>query len=146
MKKLLLLSALLIFACSSDEGNNDYDNNSDETFLERYDGVVWELTDEEGTHYIRFNDDPLNWLTSYEFDDIELEYECYNLSNIQEPIFSIVINSGNNFNYSVQYPGEDEEFVYVTVSDNGNILEIDNPSHNSLGTFSRSDLTEIPCP
>ena len=29
MKKLLLLSALLIFACSSDEGNDDYDNNTD---------------------------------------------------------------------------------------------------------------------
>ena len=42
MKKLLLLSALLIIACSSDEGNDDYDNNSNQTFLERYDGVVWE--------------------------------------------------------------------------------------------------------
>ena len=42
MKKLLLLSALLIFACSSDEGNDDYDNNnSNQTFLEKYrDGVV----------------------------------------------------------------------------------------------------------
>ena len=42
MKKLLLLCALLIFACSSDEGNDDYDNSSNQTFLERYDGVVWQ--------------------------------------------------------------------------------------------------------
>ena len=34
MKKLLLLSALLIFACSSDEGNDDYDNNSNDSNLE----------------------------------------------------------------------------------------------------------------
>jgi hypothetical protein len=34
MKKLLLLSALLIFACSSDEGNDDYDNNSYDSNLE----------------------------------------------------------------------------------------------------------------
>jgi hypothetical protein len=34
MKKLLLFSALLIFACSSDEGNDDYDNNSYDSNLE----------------------------------------------------------------------------------------------------------------
>ena len=38
-EKLLLISALLIFACSSDGDDN---NNSNQTFLERYDGVVWE--------------------------------------------------------------------------------------------------------
>ena len=40
MKKLLLFSALLIFACSSDEGNND-NNNSNQNFLQKYDGVTW---------------------------------------------------------------------------------------------------------
>ena len=34
MKKLFLLSALLIFACSSDEGDDDYDNNSYDSNLE----------------------------------------------------------------------------------------------------------------
>ena len=34
MKKLILLSALLIFACSSDEGDDDYDNNSYDSNLE----------------------------------------------------------------------------------------------------------------
>ena len=34
MKKLLFLPALLIFACSSDEGNDDYDNNSYDSNLE----------------------------------------------------------------------------------------------------------------
>ena len=41
MKRLHLLSALLIFACSSDDSSND---NNTETFLERYDGVVWQFT------------------------------------------------------------------------------------------------------
>jgi hypothetical protein len=38
MKRILILSALLIFACSSDDSND----NSNQTFLERFDGVVWE--------------------------------------------------------------------------------------------------------
>lgn len=42
MKKLLLLSAILIFSCSSDDSND----NSNQTFFERYDGVVWELDNE----------------------------------------------------------------------------------------------------
>ena len=40
MKKLILLSAFFIFACSSDDSND----NSNQTFLERYDGVVWKET------------------------------------------------------------------------------------------------------
>ena len=147
MKKLLLLSALLIFACSSDDSSDSDDNDlMEETFLERYDGVVWEVN-EDTTVYIRFNNDTLNWLTSYEFNDDEIDgqYECYNFTDQQELIFSILINSGDNFSYSAQYPGEDAGDVYITVSDNGNILEIVNPSHNSQGTFLRSNLTEIPC-
>ncbi len=37
MRKLFLLSALLVFACGSDDSND----NSNQTFLEKYDGVVW---------------------------------------------------------------------------------------------------------
>ena len=36
MRKILILSALFIFSCSDD--SND---NSNQTFLERYDGVFW---------------------------------------------------------------------------------------------------------
>ena len=53
MKKLHLLSALLIFACSSD----DNDNNSNHTFLERFDGVVWE-SQENGTRRVFYNSPP----------------------------------------------------------------------------------------
>ena len=45
MKKLIyLFLALLIFACSSDDGNNDDGN---QLFLEKYDGVVWESEGQE---------------------------------------------------------------------------------------------------
>ena len=38
MKRLILLSALLIFACSSDDSPSD---DSNQLFLEKYDSVVW---------------------------------------------------------------------------------------------------------
>jgi hypothetical protein len=38
MKRLILLSALLIFACSSDDSTSD---DSNQLFLEKYDSVVW---------------------------------------------------------------------------------------------------------
>ena len=40
MKKLLLLTAFIIFACSSDDSSD----NSNGTFLETYNGVVWQET------------------------------------------------------------------------------------------------------
>ena len=46
MKKLLILSALLIFACSSDDSSNN-DSNSNQTFLERYSDIVWQSTESE---------------------------------------------------------------------------------------------------
>ena len=42
MRKLLLFSALLIFACSSDDSNDNGNDNSNQTFLEKYDGIIWE--------------------------------------------------------------------------------------------------------
>ena len=40
MKKILLLSALLIFACSSDDNSNE--SPASQLFLDIYDGVVWQ--------------------------------------------------------------------------------------------------------
>ena len=42
MKKLLILSALLIFACSG--GGDANDNDSNQNFLEKYDGIIWKGT------------------------------------------------------------------------------------------------------
>ena len=70
MKRLLLISAILIFSCSSDDSNdsNDSNYNNDETFLERYDGVVWQILDDSGEigqTYVRFNNDTINFVNFY---------------------------------------------------------------------------------
>jgi len=43
MERILILSAFLILACSSEDSND----NSNQTFLERYDGVLWEVDNSE---------------------------------------------------------------------------------------------------
>ena len=84
MKKLLLLSALLIFACSSDDSND----NSNQTFLERYDGVWWfyelELMPDETPpppNKIRFNNDALNWCT-YRSPFSGINTNCVNVAEV----------------------------------------------------------------
>tara|TARA_B110000444_G_C18649881_1_gene505532 strand:- start:554 stop:814 length:261 start_codon:yes stop_codon:yes gene_type:complete len=73
VKKLLLLSALLIFACSSDD-------ESEETFLERYDGVVWEINDASNniTEGLRmFNNETQGWIeksTNNSIDEFCYDY------------------------------------------------------------------------
>ena len=47
MRKLLLLSALLVFACSSDDSN---DNSSSELFRELYQGTSWYDEDSGGLY------------------------------------------------------------------------------------------------
>ena len=62
MKRLILISAIIIFSCSSDDSNEPNYNN-DETFLERYNGVIWQIIDDSGDMgqtYVRFNNDTLN--------------------------------------------------------------------------------------
>jgi hypothetical protein len=59
MKRILILTAILVFACSSDDSSD----NSNQTFLERYDGVVWE-SQENGTRTVFFNS-PLNLSSKY---------------------------------------------------------------------------------
>ena len=99
MKKLLLLSAFLIFACSSDDSSND--DNSNQTFLERYDGVIWEsdewasINDTGVWRYIIFND-ASDFLTIVTDDNIIECVNIYEFSN-EEGYISISANSENNF-------------------------------------------------
>ena len=156
MKRLLLLSALLIFACSSEEGNND-DNNT-ETFLERYDGVVWESAFfEDGveyTSYLRFNNDDINWWTSTEHRGGG-EFDCWNLEQtIDEISWTLISNSGNFFSCSAVYPEGDGGIANVTVTNGGNTIEIESLTYSnfnqlegeqvyiSVGTRSQDDF---PC-
>ncbi len=118
MKKLLLLSALLIFACSGDDSN---DNNSNQTFLERFDGVVWEgefegtiLDDDDDPNfppvYMAFRNNPRS---KVRFVNYETQSSCQShlLSGLTTPFgsgicggteaeFTIIENSSNVLTYS----------------------------------------------
>jgi hypothetical protein len=63
MKKLLLLSALLIFACSSDDSNDDPTN---QLFLDIFDGVVWQSGSPDAVDSLTFSSDPSS-ITFYDF-------------------------------------------------------------------------------
>lgn len=53
MKKFILLFVLTIVSCSSEsEESND---NSNQNFLEKYDGVIWKDADDTDGYYIDFN-------------------------------------------------------------------------------------------
>ena len=148
MKKLLLLSALLIFACSSDEGNDDYDNNnSNQTFLEKYDGVVWindlydplfpENEDVDPVYYIFSNQNiflDAGWYDpELECASMDPEWGTFSAS------FSILENLNNNFTLQVNAG----ETIIFSVSDDGQTLTETLSSQESQ-TYSRSDISN-PC-
>ena len=122
MKKLLLLSALLIFACSSDGSSNN--DNSNQSFLERYESVVWEYEDiVDETEYLRFNNDNINWYTFYDY----IGNGTYRCTNVDEAIdvlsLTLINNSGNFFSASSVYPEGDGFFANVTANNGGSRLE-----------------------
>ena len=149
MKKLLLLSALLIFACSSDEGNDDYDNNSNQTFLERYDGVVWEGVNDNFTMIGFFNSQ--SFMTIYMSEGIgtdengNIDY-CYSIGDYSDEISYVIhINSEDNFEYTEIRAEGDTYTSSFNVTNEGNELEASNDYDNETIYFVRTNLTEIPC-
>ena len=151
MKKLLLLSALLIFACSSDDSSNDNnDNSSDETFLERYDGVVWEsdewasINDTGVWRYIIFND--ASDFFTYITDDTIIECaNIYEYSN-EEGYISVSANSENNFVFNwaeIDSENEDVGTITITAINNGNNIEWLSTT-DGLTSFTRTNIS-TPC-
>ena len=172
MKKLLLLSALLIFACSSDDGNDNGDDNSNQTFLEKYDGIIWENTMDTFTDFRRYNNDPINWYTNF-YDNPFSDDECYNIGdeidqydllNPENPYgfyYVIMTNSEDIFQYNtyeIDENGVPQLYLrYIfTVTDNGNTLDFVEQYPNggegtSTTTFQRAsnefnDFADIPFP
>ena len=159
MKKPLLLSALLIFACSSDDSNDNNDNNnSNQTFLERYDGVVWESTDTSEIQYMRFNNDTTNiWTEYWNAGNEDGIYECGDWRDdaaISGVDLTITTNIGNNFSESYVYPEGDGGDTFIIAKENGNVLESENFYYSNYAnqelhiirydTLVRSSF-EIPC-
>ena len=76
MKKLLLLSDLFIFACSSDDSSD----TSNPTFLEKYNGVVWEQNEEVYIKRVMFVNEPKSIIGKDHYQNLETECQTINFS------------------------------------------------------------------
>ena len=129
MKKLLLLSALLIFACSSDD-------EVTETFLERYNGIVWDIdTDGGGAEYslIAFTNEPQGFIgglglaTCHEVI-FGIPYESTMEGSTVTNLVTIIENSENRLEYLFTNDAEGEfdwafeySVLYEVIDDGNNI-------------------------
>ena len=139
MKKLLLLSVLFILACSSDD-SSDTNDNSNQTFLERYDGVVWE--DNDG--YLAFYSNPISIkLFSNECREVLfntfVDGYSWNITtnNPTTLVLDYIDNENNvytNHRFSVS---DDENIMTETAVDYGTNVEV-------INNASRTTLTD-PC-
>ena len=141
MRKLLLLSAFLIFACSSDDVND----NSNQTFLERFDGVVW-VQDfyspfPEYSYRIIVSNNPKS-VTFNEFWNIDNpdDFDCYK-EVIGNEFFTIIENSEDRLVYveeATQYT------TRLTVNDNVDLV-LEGEEVNGLYTeyFSKTQFSNL---
>ena len=125
MKKLLLLSAFFIFACSSDD-SSDTNDNSNQTFLERYDGVVWE-SQENGTRRVYFNSPPstaIDVIDNGQYSGCELS--IFGIEDEAGYLYELLENNFDNLRVKVTDLILNEYVIWnVTVSSNDNILTVD---------------------
>ena len=142
MKKLILLSALLIFACSSDD-SSDTNDSSNQTFLERYDGVVWRSQIEnEYDVRVQFINSPMSWVYYDEGSDgTKCNTYLFN-DETQNPQMNLINNSGGVLtieemsDYPIQY-----SFI---VNEVDNTLTLEETEITSYSVFERTTLTD-PC-
>ena len=156
MKKLLLLSALLIFACSSDDDV--------ETFLERFDGVVWEINDPlVSPGLLMFNNDTEGWIeksvNNTFCNDLAFGVPfdvCVDNTDVCETnVATIIENLGNRLKYQVTEIDTENSLssgilfsytVLYEVSEQANDMNITYTTLNSsFLTAIRTDITQISC-
>ena len=128
MKKIFLLSALLIFACSSDDSTSD-DNDLMGTFLDIYNGVVWKVSqsDDDGhlNTRITFFNNPDSYIVYYAADDLCVTVvfgETYGEADEEQVTITIHNESENSIIFKQQETGEDDFYVSFTANSNGNSL------------------------
>jgi len=152
MKKLILLCSLFIFACSSDDSNE----NSNGTFLERFDGVVWQNdlfdpSDPENPQadpvYLVFNNS--EYFFSGGWFDPELECasfkEGYNDDGLGCVGFiTIDTNLSDNFKFIITDCEGDSGSVEANTFDNGNALRLIFSDGMQEQIFSRTNISN-PC-
>ncbi|MDC0380935.1 hypothetical protein OAM52_04615 [Flavobacteriaceae bacterium] len=140
MKKLLLLSALFVFACSGDNSSD----SSNQTFFEKYDGVVWqEETLEDYLSRIQINNGNTITRKSYFVEDGDVYCD---ISTLLGSNFIEVNENSFSWNEQAEYNGVIETWITtVTATNNGNNLIIeysDDPDYPEY--YSRTTLTD-PC-
>ena len=157
MKKLLLLSAILVFACSDD--SND---NSNQTFLERYDGVVWNIIDASVTSgLIMFSNNTQGWIEKSDNnanDEFCNDYAfgvpfdiCIDNTNngCVTNVATIIENLGNRLKIQITEIDVGNPFSYTVlyeVSEQGNDMNITYTTINSwFLTAPRTEMAQISC-
>ena len=142
MKKLLLLSVLLIFACSSDDSN---DNNSNQTFLEKYNGVVWEESD-GSISTITFFANPPAMRTSLDenFDGVYCSYYVFGDENPDGYIEIIEMSEDEIILSYVDYYDFSTSNATFNVENSASILRVTNNIDNDESYLYRTNLTN-PC-
>ena len=129
MKKILLFSALLIFACSSDDSTSD-DNDLMGTFLDIYNGVVWKVTqsDDDGhlNNKITFFNNPDSYIVYYPAPDdlcVTVVFgETYGEADEEQVTITIHNESENSITFKQQETGDDDLYFSFTANSNGNSL------------------------
>jgi len=143
MKKLLFLSALLIFSCSSDDSNDN--NNSNLTFFEKYDGVVWEeQTSFDYLSRLQINNGTTISVKFYfvEEGDVYCDSDTLLSSNL-------IVVTEDSFSFEEDEEGMDGQIVSyittVTATNNGNDLIIEFSDDQEYPEYySKTTLTD-PC-
>ena len=150
MKKLLLLSAFLIFACSSDNGSDS--DLMEETFLEKYDGVVWNWVNfppesEEGFfNWLMFTNDVQGY---FEIEGNNNGAECVNIifgSNDDEFAITILENYENRISWEIETNnGDNYEIVLIEASDNGDSVSVSSTNEDLIRIGMRTNMPQISC-
>ncbi len=119
MKKLLLLlvTSVLFFACSSDD-----DNDSEMTFLEKYNNTVWVYTDSESTEYARIHNNLAAPVEVWESSG-----DCYYYDDNIFADFTILENSEKKFElrYIEIYEGvEYKEIITIRIANDTLLADV----------------------
>ena len=141
MKNLFyLFLAVTIFACSSDDSSSDISN---QTFLEKYDGVVWDedfySTNPEYSYRIIVSNNPKSVTFSEILENAD-DNSCYT-EVIGNEFFTIIENSGDRLVYieeATQYT------TRLTVNDNVDLV-LEGEEINGLYTeyFSKTQFSNL---
>ena len=157
MKKLLLLSALFIFACSSDEGNNYNNNNNDDDdtaqlFLEKYDGVMWgeHDNDSSGAYWITFNSTGVTAWDRYDgLENCDVFTAVWGEADSEGDISTIQEETEDSLVVAVTCENDCEGFedytLTINVSANGNTMTlVDSDYPDETETFFRDNNVTTP--